>query len=93
MVGCRLTSPATLLIINRVLTFGVLRSRWLCHLVNGGLRLLVHNARFLPDRAGRCGLALFDVEQAVRQRDLERIDQVRCAVLGADGEITVVPAS
>ena len=81
------------MMMNRVLTAGVLRSKWLRHLVNGGPTLLVHNGRFLRDRAGRCGLALSDVEQAVRQRDLERIDQVRFAVLEANGEITVVPAS
>ena len=88
-----LTSAATLLLTNRILTSAVVRHKWLRRLVNGGPTLLVHNGRFLANRAARCGLSRSDVEQAVRQRDLERLDQVRFAVLEADGEITVVPAA
>ena len=85
-----MTCAATLLITNRIVTSAVVRHKWLRRVVKGGPTLRVHNGRFLANWAAGV-LSRSDVEQAVRQRDLERLDQVRFAVLEAGGETTVVP--
>jgi uncharacterized membrane protein YcaP (DUF421 family) len=86
-----LTSAATLLVVNKLLTVIFLRSKRLRHLVGGGPVLLVHDGQLVAEHLRRVGMTAADVAEAVRGRGYEELSQVRFAVLETDGEVTVVP--
>jgi len=88
-----LTSAATLLVLNRLLTLVFLRSDRLRHLVGGGPVLLVHNGAVVEEHLRRTGMSPADVTEAVRGRGYDDLAQVRFAVLETDGEVTVVPTT
>jgi uncharacterized membrane protein YcaP (DUF421 family) len=85
-----LTSAATLLIVNRLLTVAFLRSARLNHLVNGGPVLLVSNGRVLDEHLVRVGMTASDLVEALRSRGFEGTAGVRAAVLETDGTVSVV---
>jgi len=85
-------SATVLLSLNWLLTRAVFTSRLARRLVLGGPVLVVHNGRVLATNAARCGLSDDDLRQAIRQRELESFEQVRFAVVEADGTVTVVAA-
>ena len=89
-LGAGLTSAVTLLGGNHLLNVATLRSKRLRRLIVGGPTLVIHNGVVLTERARRCGLTTADLEQAVRLRQIARIEDVRFAVVEADGDITVV---
>jgi uncharacterized membrane protein YcaP (DUF421 family) len=86
-----LTSAATLLVVNRLLTWVFLRSSRLRNLVGGGPILLVENGSLIHDHLRRAGLTSADVAEALRGRGYEDLSDVKFAVLETDGEVTVVP--
>jgi uncharacterized membrane protein YcaP (DUF421 family) len=86
-----LTSAATLLLVNRLLSVVFLRSPKLRHLVGGGPILLVENGAVVPAHLRRAGMTAADVAEAVRGRGYEGLEEVRFAVLETNGEVTVVP--
>ncbi len=88
-----LVCTTTLLVSNRLLAFGCLRSKRLRHLVVGGPLLLVHNGHLVEEHLHRVGLSDDDVLEAVRERGEAGIETVRFAVLETDGTINVVPVS
>ena len=85
-------AAATLLVLNRLLTFVFLRVPRLSHLVNGGPILLVHDGTVIEDHLREVGLTGLDLEAALRSRGFDGTDEVRAAVLETDGSITVVGA-
>jgi len=86
-----LTSAATLLILNRLLTLLLLHSRRLRHLVNGGPVLLVHRGAILDEHLVRVGMTEEDLIEALRARGYEGPQGLRAAVLETDGSVSVVP--
>ena len=86
-----LTSAATLLVLNKLLTVVFLRSKRLRHLVGGGPVLLVHDGKLVADHLRRVGMTPADVAEAIRGRGYEDLRRVRFAVLETNGEVTVVP--
>ncbi len=86
-----LTSAATLLVVNKLLTQVFLRSKRLRHLVGGGPVLLVHDGKLVPEHCRRAGMTSADVAEAIRGRGYDDLSQVRFAVLETDGEVTVIP--
>lgn len=63
-------------------------SRW----VNGTPLLIVENGRILADRAEQVGVSEEDILAAARgTQGLERLDQVRYAVIERDGSISIIP--
>ena len=86
-----LVSAATLLILNRLLTLLLLRSRRLRHLVNGGPTLLVNHGAVLDEHLVRVGMTEEDLIEALRARGYEGPQGLRAAVLETDGSVSVVP--
>lgn len=97
MVNADVSLPAglvcacTLLVCDRLLAAGMLRSKRLRHLVTPGPLLLVHDGRLVEEHLYRAGLTREDVLEALREREEADLSHIRFAVLEADGEITVVP--
>jgi len=84
-----LVSASVLLGSNKALNFAMLRSRNLRHLVGGGPLVLIHNGKFVEENLRRAGLTPQDVLEGIREREATSPDQIRFAVLEADGRINV----
>lgn len=87
-----LVSAGTLLVMNRLLTLILLRSKRFAHLVAGGPVLLVHEGVPVPSHLRRAGMTAQDLLEALRDRGYEGLGGVREAVLETDGSVSVVPA-
>ena len=85
-----LVSAATLLVANHLVSFAAHKSKGFRRLISGGPLLLVHDGQFVLEHLKRAGLTVREVEQALRQREIDNISQVRFAILEGDGEINVV---
>lgn len=86
-----LVCATTLLAANRTLAFFVVRSRRLRKLVVGNPMILVHDGKFLEDHLRRAGLTQDDVMEALREREENKLEDIRFAILEVDGTINVVP--
>ncbi len=86
-----LACACTLLAANRTLAFFVVRSRRLRKLVVGNPMILVHDGHFLDDHLRRAGLTQDDVMEALREREENRLENIKFAILEVDGTINVVP--
>jgi uncharacterized membrane protein YcaP (DUF421 family) len=68
------------------------RSRLLHKIIEGVPLVIVEDGRMLEDRMRRARIDLDDVLQAARERQgLERVDQIKFAVLERTGEISIIP--
>lgn len=85
-----LASAATLLILNRVLTWVFLHSERLNHLVGGGPVLLVHQGTTVDEHLRRVGMTHADLEQALRARGCNGPADCAAAVLETDGTVSVI---
>src|SRR5580658_3890614 len=76
-----LTSAATLLVVNKLLTLVFLRSKRLRHLVGGGPILLVHNGKLVFEHCHRVGMSPADVDEACRSRGYDDLTKIKFAIL------------
>jgi len=67
------------------------RSRRLRTAIEGEPRLLVRDGRILPKALREEGVEPDELRAAVRGHGIERIEEVRLAVLETDGSISVIP--
>jgi uncharacterized membrane protein YcaP (DUF421 family) len=66
---------------------------WLSKLVSGAPLVLVEKGRPIEERMHKSRVSEDDVLAAAREmQGLERMDQIKYAVLETDGKITIVPA-
>jgi uncharacterized membrane protein YcaP (DUF421 family) len=86
-----LVSAATLLALNKVLTWVLLRSERFAHLVAGGPVLLVHEGAPVTEHLRRVGMTPEDLAEALRDRGYEGLGEVRDAILETDGSVSVIP--
>jgi uncharacterized membrane protein YcaP (DUF421 family) len=82
----------TLVGLNVLLSLIKLRSHTVEKLLDGVPTILVEEGRPLTERMGKARVDVEDVMQAARQlQGLERLDQIRYAVLERTGGITIIP--
>ena len=68
------------------------RSRLLHKMIEGVPMVIVEDGRLLADRMQRARIGIDDVLQAARElQGLERLDQIKYAVLERTGEISIIP--
>jgi uncharacterized membrane protein YcaP (DUF421 family) len=81
----------TLLVINRVLA--LIRNRFpvLDSLINPEPTVIARDGQWVKDSFQKEDLSLEDAEMALREHGVEKIEEVRLAVLEEDGSISVVP--
>lgn len=81
----------TLVTIDIVL--GKLKNRFpsLAQLAEGGPVILVEHGRALQQRMKMTGVSEEDVLEAARSQGLERLEQIRYAVLEVNGHISTIP--
>jgi uncharacterized membrane protein YcaP (DUF421 family) len=90
LLRCGLVSATVLLVMNRLLTEGMLRSGKLRNLVGGGPLILVNHGQFIQEHLVQVGLTEADVMEAIRERECGDLADVRICVMEPDGEINVV---
>ncbi len=81
----------TLLLLNRITTLAMARWSSMERYLVGQATLLSSEGKLLPENLKREGITPEQVMAALREHGLERLDQVRIAVLEVDGTISVVP--
>ena len=86
-----LVSAITLLILNRLLTGLLSKSKKWAHLVGSGPILLIHNGHFVEENLKKIGLTKEDVIHAMHAKECSSLRSVRYAVFEPNGEINVVP--
>ncbi|WP_034912685.1 MULTISPECIES: YetF domain-containing protein [Erwinia] len=81
----------TLIVVD--ILFGMLKSRFprLDMLIDGTALILVENGRVLPERARRAGISEDDILNSARSSGLERLDQIKYAILEKNGKISIIP--
>lgn len=85
---------STLVGIDVVLSFLKRNSKLVSKIVEGVPMVVVDHGQPLADRLRRARITIDDVLQAARQtHGLERLDQVKFAILEANGDISVIPSS
>jgi uncharacterized membrane protein YcaP (DUF421 family) len=83
---------ATLLAIDVALSLAKRRSQWFEKVLDGVPMVIVVDGEPLRDRMHRARIDEHDVMEAARRlRGLERMDQIKIAVLEVSGGITIVP--
>ena len=82
----------TLVFIDIVISFVKSRSQKVQKVLEGVPTIIVENGRSLRERMRRARVNEDDVMEAARRlRGIERLDQIRYAVLEVNGGITVIP--
>lgn len=88
-----LLSITVLVAVDLAMGWATWRSKTLENVVEGCALVLVAHGEPLRDRLAKERVTLDEVLEAARNVGLTRLDQIRFAVLEADGEISVVPVS
>jgi uncharacterized membrane protein YcaP (DUF421 family) len=88
-----LIAAAVLIALNRALALVRLHSDSWGRFLEGMPTVLVQDGQFLEPRLRKEGLERSQIEMAMREHGIERLSDVRLAVLETDGAISIVPAS
>jgi uncharacterized membrane protein YcaP (DUF421 family) len=82
----------TLVGVDVFLSIASMRSRWLDKLINDVPMLLIDRDQIMHDRMRQVRVSEDDIlEQARAQHGVERLEQVKYAVLERDGSISIIP--
>jgi uncharacterized membrane protein YcaP (DUF421 family) len=83
----------TLVLIDVTLSFAKTRFRWLEKILEGVPTVLVENGRPLRERMKKARVSEDDIMESARElQGLERMDEIKFAVLEVGGKITIIPA-
>lgn len=85
-----LVAAATLLAMNTLVTRVGWRSRKFRHLVGGTPTLLIHQGKVLQEHLTKERISAEDLQQALREHGVTRVEDVSLAVLEIDGSISVL---
>jgi uncharacterized membrane protein YcaP (DUF421 family) len=82
----------TIFSLNRIVAELRLRSRFVRRLLEFEPTVIGRDGQWLADELEKQGLDTEDVDAALREHGLERVDQMKLAMLEEDGSISIVPA-
>jgi len=86
-----LLAAGALVAVNHLVNRCVSGSRWLQRNVVGTPTLLVNEGEFVTEHLRREGITKDEVLQAAREHGVDKLEDVRMAVLEVDGTISVIP--
>ena len=86
-----LVAGTTLLILNRLLSLVLFRSRRIARVLIGDPLLIVNDGRMIPDHMRKEGVTREQILAALREHGMTRIEDAQMCVLEVDGTISVVP--
>lgn len=96
MVGSNVSLSAgvvaatTLFAINYVLKLFLFKSKKLSTLIQGNPLMLIYQGHVIVEHLAQAKISHAELEAAIREHGIERIDQVDLAVLEVDGNISVL---
>ena len=90
-LGVGVASAGTLLLLGAGMSYIFIRLPKLEQRVVGVPTILIQDGKLLPDHLRRENVTLDEVTLVLREHEIERIDQVKLAVLEPDGTMSVVP--
>jgi uncharacterized membrane protein YcaP (DUF421 family) len=82
----------TIFSLNRLVAEARLRIPFVRDLLEFEPTVIGRDGHWLTDELEKQGLDVDDVDAALREHELERVDQMKLAVLEEDGSISIVPA-
>lgn len=83
---------ATLIALNMLMGLATSRSKSLSKILDGEAVLLGRDGKFFDKVVKQCRLAQSDLDEALREHDCE-LEDMKCAFLEADGDITIMKTS
>jgi uncharacterized membrane protein YcaP (DUF421 family) len=83
----------TIFSLNRIVAEARLRIPMIQRLLEFEPTIIGRNGKWLKDQIEEQGLDLDDVQAALREHGLIRVEQMKLAVLEEDGSISIVPAA
>ena len=86
-----IVSAFTLLIWNRLFTIAMVRSPKVEHLMVGDPMLIVKDGEIIHHRCHREGVTREQIQAALREHGMARLEDAAMCVLEVDGTISVVP--
>jgi len=86
-------AAAVLIGLDRVLAIAIDRWKWARKAIEGEPRLLVHDGKVLRKAMHAEGIDEAELRAAIRKHGVEKVEDVRLAVLEADGQISVISRS
>jgi uncharacterized membrane protein YcaP (DUF421 family) len=86
-----ITAAATLILINVVLTRIVFKDQSLAKFLSGEPRLLVRNGQSVMTNLMKESITEQELEEQIREHGIEKLSDVRTAILEVDGSISVIP--
>jgi uncharacterized membrane protein YcaP (DUF421 family) len=86
-----LVAVLTLIALDQGLSLLLERWTWFRILIEGEPRVLVRDGKPDEQAIAKEKVDLPDIERAARRNGLERLDEVRLAVLETDGSISIIP--
>lgn len=92
-VTSAIITVVTLVLINVAFSFVKTRIPWVEKFIEGVPTVLVENGQTLTDRMKKARVSEDDIMVSARElQGLERMDQIKFAILEAGGRITIIPA-
>lgn len=85
-----LAATTVLMLLHWLLAHASARFASVSHVVEGRPETLAENGRLHPDRAKRHAVSKADLEEALRQSGVERIDQTQLVTLEPSGKIGIL---
>ena len=86
-----MVAAATLMVLNRLFTALLARSRKLEHAMVGHEVLIVSNGHFHETEMGHEGITRDQVMSALREHGMDNVKDVRACVLEVDGSLSIIP--
>jgi uncharacterized membrane protein YcaP (DUF421 family) len=99
LVGQNLSVTYALLVIITLVACTVFMAWWkarsprLEQVLQGGPVIIVENGRLLRDRMKRAYVDEQDILSSARKEQIERLDQIKFAILETSGQISIIPKS
>ena len=90
-LGGGLAAALTLMVLNRIFNWVMLKNPKMWHLMMGEPVLIVRDGQFLTGPMNKEGVTRNHVWAAMREHGIGDLDDVQMAVLEVDGDITIVP--
>jgi uncharacterized membrane protein YcaP (DUF421 family) len=84
----------TLVVLNRFMDFFSMRNKTVGRILNGQPTILIDNGQIIEDELRHAEVDRGDILEHARQTQaIERLDQIKWAILERDGSISVIPRS
>lgn len=84
-----ITAIVVIVVLERILSLGAMRSIWFRKLLCGKPVILIENGRILRENLRRTRIHLDELSEHLRQKDVLDIRTVRYAILETDGNLSV----